>query len=1786
MGEAKSEAPADFLSMSRLGILEKGGHNRLRSFDEFYRIYYGDDAINRKPVTLEFEVPQLSTALYHPSILEIHNSGEFAVRKASHNGELYFHQVLTQTSFAQVDPLTTGTGFTIRSWKNLDGPPALNGNLYATPTDSPLSVVKFEEPPQVAGEIGLYIYFTENFGAASSYRYVEHHAYNAIDDQLTVTTYANHDVGQSDKIIKQEVLDYDREEVIIFNSVTDPEFNLKKWTYLLTRVVKEAANDANGVMGALKVVKRTRETYGDLSPSSTGGEYGMRRLVEKIDDFGGANLKTRYDYYYDPNNQLVHGKLKSVTRPDGSWTYHEVTDGPASSVSQTVTYSSYLNHAIAQRAQAKKVVRDFQADSVTKTTYLAGVEVAKSVTTVTVEPNGDRKLSEKSETGRAALTDAYAATVTLFHQHGGNALQSGRRAWRKHPDGTYTRWTYAGSEEMLTITEETGAGDETKITEGTKTVTSYNAAYQPIDVQVYDLQADGNGGETETLISSRTTVGVAGGAVDPQGRHTKWQHFDGADASFTTTQYGCCGPELTIDRSGARTDYYRDALRRVYQTTMKRSAGGPMVTRTTVTDGLTTTRKQESGGETIFLGSSSRTISGLTRTIQSPDADGDGQPETTTSVTTYNVDPPAGTSKGIRTITTHPDSTTTKQYQYFDGRIGSRYDQEGNVTRYSYGTHTEHTGGETRTVNLPGNSESTTTFLDQLGRVFKMTYADHSETTQSYYPLNINTQNNPAGSWGKLKTATDPDGVTVTYAYNSEGERTTSTTPLPDDADGDPQARVTFSETTVVPSITIKGQTIAPAFKSVSEVNGIETNASYRSIDGRISGSISFGRESLSLSTVPADGTWTTTSTSPDGQKAVQTYTDGLLQKSESFSNLGTDPANADHFITSMSYTHDNFGRVLSQTDARTGMTTYDSDADGFPEMTDSGNLLFVKDSGNRITTFSYDNMGRRLSVDAPDTDILLSDGTSAVSDNITHTSYTDRGQTKATWGAQTYPRRYQYDEQGRMETLHTYQTIPAGEPTAGGDGVTGWVYHDQRGWLIEKNYDGETEDGSTDADYRYTAAGRLSARTWERGVVTSYGYEEGVLTSVTYTGESNGYTTPNLAYGYDHFGRITGVTRGGQAHANYTYDPVNLTLKTEHLNQDLTAIAAVLNRGYDILLRPKTNHIAGANGNLYQATYDYDTASRLEKVTNQANLAFEYQYEANAWNLIEKMTGPSHHVDNTWELTRNVLDQKLNVVPVALGLNDGLKSCYDYAVNEIGQRTSVLQKGQAFGGTKVLNWSYNARGELVQTDDTSSANDDRAYQYDAIGNREKSSETLIGNLPANLNYVANPLNQYTTVPSTSAAPAYDDDGNSTGYPLPAEATANSTLIWDAENRLVKATLPSGVVMEYEYDYLSRRIRKSEVGGESECYFYDGWNPIVEKRAPSAVGSFTEIRIYTWGKDLSGTMQGAGGVRGLLSIEKQSNLTSSPVTMDHFYPTYDGNGNVTQYLDGTGAVVAHYEYDGFGNITEENGTLKDEFDIRFSTKKQDSQTGLYYYGYRYYDPVTGRWPSRDPIEESGGVNLYGMVGNESIGLIDYLGLDRHNESYVIFKYGKDSWLERFKSFPRADQVTSLDEIVRDLQEKIDPYSKDGVNPCHCVEKLQINTHGSKGKIEFGPESGDLRSGKRQAYRDFLKQHGLKPGEKFDDSYSDGIREKNESEAKKELEQTKKIQKKLTALAKLMCEGGTIEINACSTGKGNEGAILEHDIERGLGGGGGGKNLKTNRLWKCDFEAIGGRMYEN
>ena len=133
---------------------------------------------------------------------------------------------------------------------------------------------------------------------------------------------------------------------------------------------------------------------------------------------------------------------------------------------------------------------------------------------------------------------------------------------------------------------------------------------------------------------------------------------------------------------------------------------------------------------------------------------------------------------------------------------------------------------------------------------------------------------------------------------------------------------------------------------------------------------------------------------------------------------------------------------------------------------------------------------------------------------------------------------------------------------------------------------------------------------------------------------------------------------------------------------------------------------------------------------------------------------------------------------------------------------------------------------------------------------------------------------------------------------------------------------------------------------------------------------------------MSGDLQGAGGVGGLLCVTQHQ----EPSTQHPYYPSYDANGNISEYVDASDSVVAHYEYSPFGKLTSSSGSKSGDFRHRFSTKYHDSETALYYYGYRYYSTELGRWINRDPVREDSGLNIYAFVMNNGIGLYDLLGL--------------------------------------------------------------------------------------------------------------------------------------------------------------------------------------------------------
>ena len=242
----------------------------------------------------------------------------------------------------------------------------------------------------------------------------------------------------------------------------------------------------------------------------------------------------------------------------------------------------------------------------------------------------------------------------------------------------------------------------------------------------------------------------------------------------------------------------------------------------------------------------------------------------------------------------------------------------------------------------------------------------------------------------------------------------------------------------------------------------------------------------------------------------------------------------------------------------------------------------------------------------------------------------------------------------------------------------------------------------------------------------------------------------------------------------------------------------------------------------------------------------------------------------------------------------------------------------------------------------------------------------------------------------------YDADGNML-------TDGRFRYTWNGENRLIRAqelcapTNRSPYTLTYAYDHRGRMVSKriTENDGndtlvKSVSYLWDGWNIIREIQWPVPSGQWPVVTDNVWGLDLDGTLQGAGGVGGLLAVLRSDcAATNSAFCILHsalYLPTYDANGNVSEYIDESGELVAHYDYSPFGETLIESGDLASTFTHRFSTKPWCPVTGLYEYQMRKYRPEMGRWMSRDPMGVDKGVNELSFLGNNSIGLSDYLGL--------------------------------------------------------------------------------------------------------------------------------------------------------------------------------------------------------
>jgi RHS repeat-associated protein len=334
------------------------------------------------------------------------------------------------------------------------------------------------------------------------------------------------------------------------------------------------------------------------------------------------------------------------------------------------------------------------------------------------------------------------------------------------------------------------------------------------------------------------------------------------------------------------------------------------------------------------------------------------------------------------------------------------------------------------------------------------------------------------------------------------------------------------------------------------------------------------------------------------------------------------------------------------------------------------------------------------------------------------------------------------------------------------------------------------------------------------------------------------------------------------------------------------------------------------------------------------------------------------------------------------------------YTLDNIGNRRSSEAGGDAAGGnSRSAAYQVNALNEITSRSvpgafdvmglalGTSSVTVNSQTPYRKGEYFRKEISVSNGSNPAwqSVTVAASGETSVTGnayVPKSPEQFAYDADGDLTG-------DGRWTYVWDAENRLVQmvpttaVTVPDGAKrkLDFVYDYKGRRIQKSVSiwnGTDwtltvSNRFLYDAWNMVAELNATNNA----VIRTYLWGLDLSGSLQGAGGVGGLLAI--------SDASKGRHFVSYDGNGNVMQTVaSADGNISAVYEYGPFGEVLRASGPMAKANPFRFSTKYQDDETDLLYYGYRYYNASTGRWTSCDPFEEVGGDLLLQLTRKQQI----------------------------------------------------------------------------------------------------------------------------------------------------------------------------------------------------------------
>jgi RHS repeat-associated protein len=739
-----------------------------------------------------------------------------------------------------------------------------------------------------------------------------------------------------------------------------------------------------------------------------------------------------------------------------------------------------------------------------------------------------------------------------------------------------------------------------------------------------------------------------------------------------------------------------------------------------------------------------------------------------------------------------------------------------------------------------------------------------------------------------------------------------------------------------------------------------------------------------------------------------------------------------------MSFTHDYTSGVLTGEADSWGTTSYVRNVMGLPTK--------ITDGKGGVTNLTYQPNNLDLAT------VVNGLGTITLTFNSSHdlTSLTDRmggvrtitynafGQRTAITDPLGIQTTYSYDvghfltqisRGGQAIRQFTYDTRGRVKTVTDEEGVTLSYDYNNLDDIIKITYpDGKFESRS----YSGTVPHQLASVTDRSGRITTYTY--GKLRSLIRTDFPDGSF---VTYTRDANGNMTGFTDTMGNTSLYAYDDDDwLHTKTYADGQVVNFFheGGLLTADEHNSYQYDANRNVTANGT---ATFTYDAYDRrtnmsMPEVTD-AGLVYNnstFTYDANS-----RLIG----VDGPW------LNDTITVQRDAKGRMTGLSvqggDPVTYSYDDLDRLTGIQR------GTDSYAFTYTGASRLPRklTRPSGSYTD---YQYDNLVRLQSiANMTSSGTVISRHDYTYNSQDQRATETVTNAAlPALPAGTTSYGHNnlnqmltssaatftymngnLYAEdrqgASYNTVYGFSFMNKTLDTVMgANGIDTYYSYDADRFLLRKRTEGGQVGEARYVLWGNLAlqERDAGNAV-----TREYLWAPGYP------GGIGGLLDLKQGGHAYSY---------LYDGKGNVTALIDSLQAVAVRYGYDPFGVPTTVSGTLTQPY--RFSTKPYDDNTGLSYYGYRFYKPDIGRWISRDPLMEQGGLNLYGFVGNDPVNRIDPLGLKDCNKKppkketcylWGLICFSDDSEAEK----PKRDLPSDYSEVPRTPPKKDDTFgSKD------------------------------------------------------------------------------------------------------------------------------------------------------